>query len=121
MAHLAAEPELTEDGPASDRRSRDLLGCRKHPAGRGEVEAGTDLWHVRRREVDGDAALRERKAAVQQGGVHALARLANGRVATSDDREGRQTAAQVDLDGDAPGGESVDREGGHTGEHATAR
>ena len=57
------------------------------------------------------------KPAVEQRRVDALARLAHGRVAAADDRERGQAAAQVDLDGDPPRGEAVDREGRDAGEH----
>jgi hypothetical protein len=72
---------------------------------------------VRRSEVDRDAPLRELKARVQQCRLDALARLAHGGVGAADDREGRQPAAQVNLDGHLPRGEAVDREGRDVGEH----
>ena len=119
VTQLATERQLAEDRPALQVLGRDLLGCREQPAGGCEVEAGTDLAQVRGREVDRDAPLRKREARVQQCGMDALARLTHGRVAAADDREGRQAGTQVDLDGDSPRGEAVDRESCDAGEHAT--
>ena len=117
MAQLPAERQLAEHRPAVDLDGRELLGRRQQPAGRREVEARADLAQVRGREVDGDPPLRKREARVQQRGVDALARFPHGRIGAPDDRERRQARAQVDLDGDSPRGEAVDRKGRDAGKH----
>ena len=73
------------------------------------------------REVDRDAALREREAGVEDRAADALARLAHRAVAEADDRERRQALADVDLDGDAPRFDAVDGERGDLGEHGAGR
>ena len=118
MAQLAAERQFAEHGPAGELGGRKLLGGDEHAAGGGEVEAGADLAQVGGREVDRDAPLREVESRVDQRCLDALARLADGGVAASDDRERGQATAHIDLDGDPPGGEAVDREGRHMGEHS---
>ena len=123
----ASAPRHGRTSPPSDElaedRERSSASAGIWPLGREdrardrEVEAGAGLAQVRGREVDRDAALRELEARVQDRRLHALARLAHGAVAEPDDREGGQAGAQVDLDGDAPRVEAVDREGGDAGEH----
>jgi hypothetical protein len=53
--------------------------------------------------------------------MHALARLADGCITPTHDREPGETRAKVDFDSDAPRRESLDGERGEAGEHATHR
>ena len=73
---------------------------------------------MRGREVHGEPLLRELEPGVEQRRAHALARLAHGRVGQPDERERRQPAADVDLDGDLAAVDALEREGGDAGEHA---
>jgi hypothetical protein len=116
-AQLATEGQLTEDGPAVDAVRRHLAAGDEQSARRREVVARSRLREVRGREVDRDAPVRELETGVAHGGVHALARLADGGVAAADDGEARKAGAQIDLDGDPACGEAVDGEGGEAGEH----
>ena len=116
-AHLAAERQLAEDRQRSSARRRDRALGGEDRAGDREVEAGARLAQVRGREVDRDPPLRELEARVEDRRLDALARLGHGAIAEPDDGEGRQPAAQVGLDDDRPGVESVEREGRDAGEH----
>ena len=86
-----------------------------------QVEARARLAHVRGREVDGDALLRKAELRVEQRRPHALARLAHGAVRQADERERRQAAADVDLDGDLVAADALQGEGGDGGEHGRPR
>ncbi len=100
VAQLAAERQLAEHRPALEVAGGQLLGGDEHAARRRQVESRPDLAQMGGREVDRDPPLGELEPRVEQGALHPLARLSHGGVAAADDRERRQAAAQVDLDGD---------------------
>ena len=65
--------------PTRARRSRvDLLLRREHAAGEREIELGPALARRRRGQVDGHALAGKAEPAVEDGGMHALARVARG-------------------------------------------
>src|SRR5947207_3127795 len=80
---------------------------------------GSTGGRVRGREVGGEPLERELEPRVEHRGAHALAGLAHGAVGQSDDGERREAAAEVDLDRDLPGGDSLDGECGDAREHAS--
>ena len=61
-ADAAVEPELAEHADAVERRVGEVARGDEEPEGDRELEAGAGLAHRGRREVDGDAALRPRRA-----------------------------------------------------------
>ena len=97
---LAAERELAAERARAERFLRHLPAGRQHADGDRQVEARARLAHVRGREVHRDALLREVEPGVQQRRADPLARLADGAVRQPDERERREPAADVDLDGD---------------------
>ncbi len=82
-----------------------------------QVEAGAGLAQAGRSEVGDDPAQRELEAAVGERRPHPLARLAHGGVGQADDREGRQSPVDVDLDPDRARRDPVEGEGLGRGEH----
>ena len=116
-ADLASQAQLAEDGVALERVGGQVAADGEDRARDGEVEARAGLAHRRGREVHRDALERELEARVEDRRPHALARLAHRPVAEAHDREVGQARADVDLDGDPPRLEAVDRERGDAGEH----
>lgn len=102
-AQLAGEGELAEEFLALQRGQRDEAVGGEDAEGDGQVEAAAFLGQVRRRQVDGDVALRELEAGVEQRGAHAVLALAHGGLGQADDGKAGQAGAEVDLDGDGGG------------------
>ena len=73
--------------------------------GDGQIVVAAFLGEIGGREVDDDAARRQRQAQRADGGAHALAAFADGLVGQADDIEVRQAAAEMDLDID---GDDID-------------
>ena len=109
--YAAVERELAEQRVRVQARVGELSARREDRARDREVEGGPCLRQVGRCEIRRDAAARELEARVADSGVHALARLAHGRVREADDREGRQAGSDVDLDRHTPRVKTVEREG----------
>ena len=101
-AHLAAQPELTDERQASGRRQH-LLRPEEDRHRDRQVERRARLAQVRRREVDRDPARRVDEPGVAQRAADPLARLLERCVGQSDDREPGQPGRDVDLDPDRPG------------------
>src|SRR5262249_15216588 len=97
---------------------RYLLAGREHRQREGDVEAGAHLAQEGRGQVRREPALRELVARVLYGRPDTVARLAHGRVPEAHDRERRKAGADVDLDPNEPGIDSVDRERGDASKHA---
>jgi hypothetical protein len=96
-AQAAIEGEL-----AHRREAREEAGiedpARHHQRQRDrQVVVAALLVEVGGREVDGDAARGKREADRRQRGAHALAALRDGLVGQSDQQEGGQPAAEMDL------------------------
>ncbi len=98
-AQRAVEAELAEEGQLLHHRLGHLAGCDEDADGDRQVEAGTDLAHPRRREVDRDAQVRPLEVRAHHGGPDAVARLAARAVGLADDAVAREALADVDLDG----------------------
>ena len=74
-----------------------------------------------RREIDRDPSQRPEQPTRQHGGAHPVARLVHGGVGQADHREARESAGDVDLDGDGTPDRAAQRGGGDRGEHAGER
>ena len=121
-AERAAQRELAAQGDRREAVARDLIGRREEGDREREVEARARLAQVGRGEVCGYPLERELESRVLQRGAHTLARLAHRRIGQPDDGEHGEASPRVDLDGDLPALDSLDGEGGDTGEHeATLR
>ncbi len=80
----AVEPELAEHGEARERIRRQRAD-RRHQAERDrQVVVAAFLRQVGGREIDGDAARRQRQAGCDQGGAHPLARFRHRLVRQAD-------------------------------------
>ncbi len=75
------------------------------------------LRQVGGREIDGDAARRQRQAGGDQRGAHALARLAHRLVGQADDVEGRQAGRDLHLHVDRAGLDALERNRGDALDH----
>ena len=117
-AELAAERQLSAERAALERLGRHLPAGGEQPDGDREVEARARLAHVRGREVDRDAHERELEARVLDRRAHALPRLPDRAVGQAHERERRQPAAYVHLDGDVMAADPLEGEGRDAGEHA---
>ncbi len=84
----AVEAELAQHGEARERIVRHRAD-RRHQAERDrQVVVAAFLRQVGGREIDGDAARRQREAGGDQRGAHALAGLGHRLVGQADDVEG---------------------------------
>jgi hypothetical protein len=106
-AELAAERKLAEDRPSAV--GDDLLRSDENSQRDRQVQGGSALAQLRRGEVDGYPPRRVFVAAVSDGAPDPLARLLQGRVRQSDDREAGQAGGHVHLDPDGPAIEAVER------------
>jgi len=84
------------------------------PKGDRELEPGSFLAALGRREIHRDPAERELKAGVPDGRTYALPRFLHRGVGKTDDDQGRQTVRDVDLDGHESRLETPERARGHT-------
>ena len=76
------------------------------------------LRQVGGREIDGDAARRQREAGGDQRGAHALLGLGHRLVGQADDVEGRQAGRDLDLHVDGAGLDALERHRGDALDHA---
>jgi hypothetical protein len=114
---LAAQRQLAADRIGAEAVPGDLPRRRQQRDGEREVEAGAGLADVGRRQVRGQPLEWELETGVEERRADALARLADRRVREADDGEGRQAAADVDLDRDLDAVDALDRECCHACEH----
>ena len=99
-ADASVEAELAEHAELVEDTGREpIVGTGERDRDR-ELQPGSGLAHVGRREVDGDALHRPLELRRQERGADTLARFAPGRVGQADDRVARQSARDVDLDRD---------------------
>src|SRR5205807_10381625 len=110
LPQLAVEGQLAEQHVRRQPLAWRLFAGGENRAREGEVEAGTRLAHVARREAGRDAPGREVEPGVANRGLHANTRLAYGRVGQADDRERGQPGADVHLNRYAEHLQPVDRE-----------
>ena len=105
----AVEAEFAEHGEARQRVGRDGAD-RRHQAERDrQVVVAAFLRQVGGREIDGDAARRQRQAGGDQRGAHPLARFGHRLVGQADDVEGRQARRDLHLDVDRAGLDALER------------
>jgi hypothetical protein len=96
---------------ARDRIRRDGAD-RRHQAERDrQVVVAAFLRQVGGREIDGDAARRQRQSRGHQRRAHPLARLRHGLVRQADDVKRRQPRRNLHLDVDGAGLDALERDG----------
>ena len=114
-------PSSPQKARPSVQRGAQLAGGDEQADGDREVEAGAALAHARGRQVDRDPSQRPGQAAREDGGAHAVARLAHRGVGQADDGEAGQPVGDVDLDRDRAADGTAQRGGGDRGEHGGER
>ena len=113
----AVEPELAQHGEAGERVMRNGAD-RRHQAERDrQIVVAAFLRHVGGREIDGDAARRQREAGSDQRRAHAFARLRDRLVGQTDDMKGGKAGRHLHLDIDRAGLDALERYGGNTLNH----
>src|ERR1035437_158849 len=105
---VEAQPAKQSD--ALETLPGELAAAGEHRACECQIEARAGLWQISGREIRRYASGRELESGVADRGRQPPLPLAPRRVGESDDRKARQTRADVDLDVDVPGVQSVDRE-----------
>ena len=114
----AVEAELAQHGEARQRVVRNGAD-RRHQAERDrQVVMAAFLGQIGGREIDGDAARRQRQPGRDQGRAHPLARLRHGLVGQADDGEGRQARRDLHLHVDGPDLDALERNRGDPLDHA---
>jgi hypothetical protein len=114
----AVEAELAQHRESGERVRRDGAD-RRHQAERDrQIVVAPFLRHVGGREVDGDAARRQRQTGGDQRRAHALARLGDGLVGQAHDVERGQAGRDLNLDIDGAGLDALKRHGGDALNHA---
>ena len=94
---------------------------RRHQAERDrQVVVAAFLRQVGGREIDGDAARRQRQAGGDQRRAHALARFGHRLVGQADDVEGRQAGRDLHLHVDGAGLDALERHRGDALDHGDA-
>ena len=107
----AVEPELAQDRVAGDGVGRQRAD-RGHQAERDrQVVMAALFGQVGRRQIDGDAARRQRQAGGDQRRAHPLLRLRDRLVGQTDDIEGRQTGRDLHLHVDGQGLDALEGDG----------
>jgi hypothetical protein len=105
----AVEPELAQHGEARERIRRNGADRSHQAEGDGEIVVTAFLREVCGREVDGDAARRQRQAGGNQRCAHPLTRLRHGLVRQTDDIERREPWRHLHLDIDGAGLDTLER------------
>ena len=114
----AVEPELAHERQSPHRLRQDVLARDQQAHGDRQIETRPRLAMTRRGEIDGDPLRRRPSdAAAHERRAHPVARLAARFIGETDDGEGGQTDADVDLDGDGMTLRSEDRGGLDGGGH----
>jgi hypothetical protein len=103
------ERQFAEDHGIVDGPSVQLSRGGEQSERNGQVEGRACLADIGGREVDRDAVGRELEARVSNGGPHAIAALANGRVGQTDHGEVGEAERYVDLDMHRVGVHAEDR------------
>ncbi len=113
----AVEAELAQHREARHRVVRDGAD-RRHQAERDrQIVMAAFLRQVGGREVDGDAARRQREARGDQRGAHPLARFRHRLVGQADHIEGRHPGRDLHLDVDGADLDALERHGGNALDH----
>ena len=97
---LALQRELTREGEPSSAGRRHLRGRREHRRRDREIEAGTFLAEVGRRQVHDDPAERPLQARALDGRADAVARVVHGGAGEPGEDQRGEPAPDVRLDGD---------------------
>ena len=114
----AVEAELAQHREARQRVVRHRAD-RRHQAERDrQVVMAAFLRQVGGREIDGDAARRQREPGGDQRGAHPLLGLGHRLVGQADDVEGRQAGRDLHLHVDRAGLDALERHGGDALDHA---
>lgn len=92
---FAGQAQLAEELVTQQRLRFNLAAGGEDAQRDGKVVAAAFLGQVGRGQVQGDAPLREIEARAEQGGTHALARLAHAGFGQADDLGDRQAAGEV--------------------------
>jgi hypothetical protein len=101
-AQPAVERELTHRSRAFESAARHLLGRGEQRQRDGQVEPGTLLAELRGRKVHRDAPLRKVQLGSGDPAAHTLSSFLARAIGQTDDREPRNSVADVRLDVDAP-------------------
>ena len=105
----AVEAELAEHGEAGQRVVRDGADGGHQAERDRQIVVAAFFGQVGRREVDGDAARRQREARGGQRRAHPLARFGDRFVGQADDVESRQPRRDLDLDIDGTNLDAFER------------
>jgi hypothetical protein len=94
----AIERQLAEHDGVCNRVAGEWSRGRQQTKGDRKVEGRPGLAHVGRRQIDGDAVVRELESRVANGRPHPVAAFAHRCVGQADHREVRQAKRDVHLD-----------------------
>ena len=113
----AVEAELAQHREAGQRIVRNGADRRHQPERDRQIVVAAFLGQVGRREIDGDAARRQREPRGDQRRAHPLARFGNRLVGQADDGEGRHARRDLHLDVDGPDFDALERNRGDALDH----
>ena len=105
----AVEPKLAQNGKAIQGVMRDGADRRHQPERDWKVVMAAFLRQIGGREIDGDAARRQRQPGCDQRRAYALARLGNGLVGQAYDVESGQAGRDLHLHVDGAGLDALER------------
>ena len=106
-AQFARERELADEFVRGERIARNAAVRGEDAERDRKIEATAVLGQIRRREIDGDLALRIVELRVEDRRAHAIARFLHGGFGQADDRRARQTAGKMHFAGDQRRGHAV--------------
>ena len=112
------EPQLTDEGVTCDGLGPDHPGADENAERYRQIECGSFLSDIRRREVDRYPSRRHGEPGVEQRRADALAALLHGARRQPDRRPIRQPVRDVHLDSDVVGLDAEYGGGADRGEHA---
>ena len=116
--NAAVEAELAQHGEAGDGVRRQRSDSGHQPERDRQIVMAALLGQVGGREIDGDAAGRQRQPGGDQRRAHALLGLRHRLVGQADDVEGRQAGRHLHLHVDGAGLDALERHGGDPLDHA---
>ncbi len=118
VAGGAVQRQLADEDGLFQFVGPNLAGGSQHADGNGQVVSRAFLAQIGRGQIDGQAVVGgEAQAAVLDGGIDAVAALANGRIGQADQREVRRAADNIDFDFDQFGIQTNDGATENLGEH----
>ncbi len=116
----AVESEFAQNGEAGNRVLRNGAD-RRHQAERDrQIVMAAFLGQIGGREIDGDAARRQREAGGDQRGAHALFGFRHRLVGQADDVEGGQAGRDLHLHVDGAGLDALEGDGRNALDHNDA-